>query len=682
MCIDLVNSDSATLSGPRVTDFPTVPEVKYEKLSQTIARVTHVYSEGYELMVPPERDDTSDMLSSESAKPHFQLLSRLPHDQQCKVLQQQLSAGSVHFHVWQPWISQESMIVLKTANPQRAAYSCQLQVVRKWRNLPNTLAHPVQGTPKRVIDLIKHVEYTLDVSGAAYRQETDFVILAPKKSFVVMSCPVFEVSDYWPCKQSYVTIELQKYCHFPTAHKVEIEIPPTGTAAISVKLASSPNDRVQCVLHRIAGKKTACVESPNTPTYVGAPERRAQICINMVASPIVKIVSPFRDEMETDMDMTVRYEVMSVPHMVHYLWCNDFRLDTDCSKERLHWFNYNDRLCGHSRPRDFTYSYGHVEDKATYSLTYRKQRGVRQGHFSCFLYREPQNKGTYTLDLFSKNSATIEKHYTKRIFPHDSQVITYYVLAPPDSEVTVTCETFDIQSGRDCSNSYLKINDRQYCDSNVPGRQRLELTYNYATVVFRDGKDASNSFKCTFKRGGSTDKCAFEKNLPTTTLTPWETIPTTESSGERKCIFPRGSVTPEVGETFPETPFPGAVTENPVEATLFPQQQETSPSMPGASVAATTEVELLSKVATPSTGLVPEFSQSVSPPEFPTAPSSAQQETSHTLPPEVPTIPTYVVYEQRHVSVASSRRLAAGDIPVGRTSFPNYRSVAAIWSAQ
>ncbi|XP_075730474.1 uncharacterized protein LOC142772189 [Rhipicephalus microplus] len=357
MCIDLVNSDSATLSGPRVTDFPTVPEVKYEKLSQTIARVTHVYSEGYELMVPPNATIQVTCSQVKVQSPTFNCSHDYLMINSARFCNNNFPQAPFTFTSGNPG-SQESMIVLKTANPQRAAYSCQLQVVRR--------------DPKRVIDLIKHVEYTLDVSGAAYRQETDFVILAPKKSFVVMSCPVFEVSDYWPCKQSYVTIELQKYCHFPTAHKVEIEIPPTGTAAISVKLASSPNDRVQCVLHRIA----------------------AQICINMVASPIVKIVSPFRDEMETDMDMTVRYEVMSVPHMVHYLWCNDFRLDTDCSKERLHWFNYNDRLCGHSRPRDFTYSYGHVEDKATYSLTYRKQRGVRQGHFSCFLYREPQNKGT------------------------------------------------------------------------------------------------------------------------------------------------------------------------------------------------------------------------------------------------------------------------------------------------
>ncbi|XP_054924747.1 uncharacterized protein [Dermacentor andersoni] len=461
MCIDLVNSDSAVVSGPRVTDFPTVPEVKYEKLTQTIARVTHVYSEGYELMVPPNATIQVTCSQVKVQSPTFNCSHDYLMINSARFCNNNFPQAPFTFTSGNPG-SQESMIVLKTANPQRAAYSCQLQVVRRY--------------PKQVIDLIKHVEYTLDVSGKAYRQETDFVILAPKKSFVVMTCPVFEVSDYWPCKQSYVTVELQKYCHFPTAHKVEIEIPPTGTASIAVKLASSPNDRVQCVLHRIAGKKTACVESPNTPTYVGAPEQKAQICINMVASPIVKIVSPFRDEMETEMDMTVRYEVMSVPHMVHYLWCNDFRLDTDCSKERLHWFNYNDRLCGHSRPRDFTYSYGSVNEKATYSLTYKKQRGVRQGHFSCFLYREPQSKGEAHAGLAS---------------------------APPDSEVIVTCSAFNIQSGPDCSNSYLKINDRQYCDSNVPGRLRLELTYNYAVVVFRDGKDASNSFSCNFERGSS-----------------------------------------------------------------------------------------------------------------------------------------------------------------------------------
>ncbi|KAL1441089.1 hypothetical protein MTO96_008834 [Rhipicephalus appendiculatus] len=460
MCIDLVNSDSATVSGPRVTDFPTVPEVKYEKLSQTIARV------------PPNATIQVTCSQVKVPSPTFNCSHDYLMINSARFCNNNFPQAPFTFTSGNPG-SQESMVVLKTANPKRAAYSCQLQVVRRY--------------PKRVIDLIKHVEHTLDVSGTAYRQETDFVILAPKKSFVVMSCPVFE-------------------------------------------LASSPKDRVQCVLHRIAGKKTACVESPNTPTYVGAPEQRAQICINMVASPIVKIVSPFRDEMETEMDMTVRYEVMSVPHMVHYLWCNDFRLDTDCAKERLHWFNYNDRLCGHSRPRDFTYSYGHVEDKATYSLTYKKQRGVRQGHFSCFLYREPQTKGTYTLDLFSKNSATIEKHSAKRIFPHDSQVITYYVLAPPDSE----------------------INDRQYCDSNVPGRIRLELTYNYATVVFRDGKDASNSFKCTFERGSSMDKCAFEKKPPTTTLTPWETVPTTEAFDERESVIPRGRIYDSISTKDPQ----------------------------------------------------------------------------------------------------------------------------------
>ncbi|XP_070396176.1 mucin-2-like isoform X2 [Dermacentor albipictus] len=661
MCIDLVNSDSAVVSGPRVTDFPTVPEVKYEKLTQTIARVTHVYSEGYELMVPPNATIQVTCSQVKVQSPTFNCSHDYLMINSARFCNNNFPQAPFTFTSGNPG-SQESMIVLKTASPQRAAYSCQLQVVRRY--------------PKRVIDLIKHVEYTLDVSGKAYRQETDFVILAPKKSFVVMSCPVFEVSDYWPCKQSYVTVELQKYCHFPTAHKVEIEIPPTGTASIAVKLASSPNDRVQCVLHRIAGKKTACVESPNTPTYVGAPEQRAQICVNMVASPIVKIVSPFRDEMETEMDMTVRYEVMSVPHMVHYLWCNDFRLDTDCSKERLHWFNYNDRLCGHSRPRDFTYSYGSVNEKATYSLTYKKQRGVRQGHFSCFLYREPQTKGTYTLDLFSKNSATIEKHPSKRIFPHDSQVITYYVLAPPDSEVIVTCSAFNIQSGPDCSNSYLKINDRQYCDSNVPGRQRLELTYNYAAVVFRDGKDASNSFSCTFERGSSSDKCAFEQKHPTTTLSPWETVPTTESSMTETPFTVEGvttvpsaatlitpfteatvpwysvgsttlrtlkyspSVTPEEGATFPETPFPGASTEYPTEFPLLPQQQATRPSLPTASIAVTTEVGMPPEAASPSTGLVPAISQSVSPAQLPSVASTPHQEVSPASPPEGSVVPT------------------------------------------
>ncbi|XP_075730475.1 uncharacterized protein LOC142772190 [Rhipicephalus microplus] len=161
----------------------------------------------------------------------------------------------------------------------------------------------------------------------------------------------------------------------------------------------------------------------------------------------------------------------------------------------------------------------------------------------------------------------------------------------------------------------------------------------------------------------------------TTLVTPFteETVPwyTIGSTTPRAPEY-SPSVTPEVGETFPETPFPGAVTENPVEATLFPQQQETSPSMPGASVAATTEVELLSKVATPSTGLVPEFSQSVSPPEFPTAPSSAQQETSHTLPPEVPTIPTTsstnnVAFPSRPVGVSLPETFPSG-VPVFPTT--------------
>ncbi|KAK8777258.1 hypothetical protein V5799_029403 [Amblyomma americanum] len=307
MCIDLVNSDSAVVAGPRVTDFPTVPDVKYEKLTQSIARVTHVYSEGYELMVPPNATIQVTCSQVKIRSPTF----NCSHD----------------------------YLMINSERPTMKAH----------------LLFP--GHPKQIIDLIKHVEFTLDVSGTTHREETDFVILAPKKSFVVMSCPVFEVSDYWPCRQSYITVELQRYCHFPTAHKVEIEIPPTSTASINVKLASSPKDRVQCVLHRIA----------------------AQICVNMVASPIVKIVSPFRDDMETEMDMTVRYDIM-------------VSKEQRAVVKRLFCCTCDDTLCGHSRPRDFTYSYGSVEERATYSLTYKKQRGVRQGHFSCFLYREPQTK--------------------------------------------------------------------------------------------------------------------------------------------------------------------------------------------------------------------------------------------------------------------------------------------------
>ncbi|KAG0444642.1 hypothetical protein HPB47_013552, partial [Ixodes persulcatus] len=369
---------------------------------------------------------------------------------------------------------------------------------------------------------------------------------APKKSYVVLKCPVFEVQDYWPCKNSYIVVNLHRYCHFPTAHDVEVEIPPTRSANIRVKMASSQHDRIRCTLTRIAGKATACSPTTKTPTY---PEEvkelrhggivgkyPAEVCVNMMANPIVKITSPPRDEMDTTMDIDIRYRIMSVPKMVHFLWCQSFDLNTDCSKESLYWFDYNTRLCGRTRHREFEYKYGAVEDAETYSLRYRKSVGVSQGSFACYIYREPRPKGTYTLDLFSSQSATIEKDALKRMFHHRSQTITYNVLAPPDSVVTVTCPVFNVQSDEHCSDSYLKINDVVFCNANQPGTRTVELTYNNAVIVFRDGTNANNNFRCIFQRGESSDACAvnvFNETTPSlplrmsTMFTPETELPTT-----------------------------------------------------------------------------------------------------------------------------------------------------------
>ncbi|XP_054924748.1 uncharacterized protein [Dermacentor andersoni] len=100
------------------------------------------------------------------------------------------------------------------------------------------------------------------------------------------------------------------------------------------------------------------------------------------------------------------------------------------------------------------------------------------------------------------------------------------------------------------------------------------------------------------------------------------------------------SVTPEEGATFPETPFPGASTEYPTEFPLFPQQQATRPTLPAASIAATTEVGMPPEAASPSTGLVPAISQSVSPAQLPSVASMPHQEVSPASPPEVSVIPT------------------------------------------
>ncbi|XP_075525540.1 uncharacterized protein LOC142557515 isoform X2 [Dermacentor variabilis] len=100
------------------------------------------------------------------------------------------------------------------------------------------------------------------------------------------------------------------------------------------------------------------------------------------------------------------------------------------------------------------------------------------------------------------------------------------------------------------------------------------------------------------------------------------------------------SVTPEEGATFPETPLPGASTEYPTEFPLFPQQQATRPSLPTASIAATTEIGMPPEAASPSTGLVPATSQSVSPAQLPSVASMPHQEASPASPSEVSVIPT------------------------------------------
>ncbi|CAN8001887.1 unnamed protein product, partial [Ixodes hexagonus] len=498
-CVDLLNNDRAVVAGPKVSPdyirdhLPGVTaEVNYDRITNTLRRVTHVYSEGHEIMVPtdvPIRATCSN-LNVRSPTPNctedYLMINskRQVSRQYCNLYS---PPAPFTFMSGYPG-SQESMIVLKTHDPQHVSYSCELEVLKE--------------TSENIIDLTKVDTYDLAINGGTGHQEIEYQILAPKKSYVVLKCPVFEVKDYWPCKNSYIVVNLHRYCHFPTAHDVEVEMPPTRSAHIRVKLAASEHDHIRCRLTRIAGKATACSPETKTPTYPGN-TREAEVCVNMVASPIVKITSPPRDEMDTAMDINIRYRIMSVPSMVHFLWCRSFDLDTDCSKESLYWFDYNNRLCGRTRHREFKYKYGAVEDAETYSLRYHKSAGVRQGKFSCYIYREPRPKGTYTLDLFSSDSATIEKDASKRMFHHQSQKITYHVIAPPDALVTVTCPVFNIQSDALCSDSYLKINDRAFCNANKPGTRTVELTYNNAVITFRDGTNANNNFRCVFRRGAS-----------------------------------------------------------------------------------------------------------------------------------------------------------------------------------
>ncbi|CAN8026021.1 unnamed protein product, partial [Ixodes persulcatus] len=324
---------------------------------------------------------------------------------------------------------------------------------------------------------------------------------APKKSYVVLKCPVFEVQDYWPCKNSYIVVNLHRYCHFPTAHDVEVEIPPTRSANIRVKMASSQHDRIRCTLTRIAGKATACSPTTKTPTYPEEVKELRHERLVWISAPVAKLV-PVGTEFYDCVNYNVRTAAIKLKQLLHPVSCTPSHLLPDSALNLVAETNKN-LLCGRTRHREFEYKYGAVEDAETYSLRYRKSVGVSQGSFACYIYREPRPKGTYTLDLFSSQSATIEKDALKRMFHHRSQRITYNVLAPPDSVVTVTCPVFNVQSDEHCSDSYLKINDVVFCNANQPGTRTVELTYNNAVIVFRDGANANNNFRCIFQRGES-----------------------------------------------------------------------------------------------------------------------------------------------------------------------------------